>query len=201
MTKGGVGQGNPSSTSSSSVSGSPVSSSEDALQRPVLPAWEFLEAVPFVLEAVLTACAHGRLSSRDLTTGLRDLVDFLPASLAAMVTYFSAEITRGIWKPVAMNGTDWPSPAATLHSVESEIKEILASAGVCVNSCYPRGMPPMLPLPMAALVSLTITFKLDKNSEYIHGVVGQALENCAGGAPGQACHHRIPLDPESPEMA
>lgn len=69
MTKGGVGQGNPSSTSSSSVSGSPVSSSEDALQRPVLPAWEFLEAVPFVLEAVLTACAHGRLSSRDLTTG------------------------------------------------------------------------------------------------------------------------------------
>ncbi|XP_020108026.1 mediator of RNA polymerase II transcription subunit 33A-like isoform X2 [Ananas comosus] len=182
MTKGGVGQGNPSSTSSSSVSGSPVSSSEDALQRPVLPAWEFLEAVPFVLEAVLTACAHGRLSSRDLTTGLRDLVDFLPASLAAMVTYFSAEITRGIWKPVAMNGTDWPSPAATLHSVESEIKEILASAGVCVNSCYPRGMPPMLPLPMAALVSLTITFKLDKNSEYIHGVVGQALENCAGGS-------------------
>lgn len=65
-------------------------------------------------------------------------MDFLPASLAVMVTYFSAEITRGIWKPVAMNGTDWPSPAATLHSVESEIKEILASAGVCVNSCYPR---------------------------------------------------------------
>ncbi|RRT40664.1 hypothetical protein B296_00058357 [Ensete ventricosum] len=42
-------------------------------------------------------------------------------------------------------------------------------------------MPPMLPLPMAALVSLTITFKLDKSVEYIHGVVGQALENCATG--------------------
>ena len=39
----------------------------------------------------------------------------------------------------------------------------------------------MLPLPMAALVSLTITFKLDKSVEYIHGVVGQALENCATG--------------------
>lgn len=39
----------------------------------------------------------------------------------------------------------------------------------------------MLPLPMAALVSLTITFKLDKNLEYIHGVIGPALDNCASG--------------------
>ncbi|XP_072997248.1 mediator of RNA polymerase II transcription subunit 33A-like [Typha latifolia] len=182
MNKGGIVSGNPSSTSSSSVSGSPVNTSEDAYQRPMVPAWEVLEAVPFVLEAVLTACAHGRLSSRDLTTGLRDLVDFLPASLATIVSYFSAEITRGIWKPVPMNGTDWPSPAATLLSIESEIKEVLASAGVHIHSCYPRGMPPMLPLPMAALVSLTITFKLDKSLEYIHGVIGQALENCAGGS-------------------
>nr|XP_010921239.1 mediator of RNA polymerase II transcription subunit 33A isoform X2 [Elaeis guineensis] len=173
--------GNPSSTSGSSISGSPVNATEDAHQRPVLPAWEFLEAVPFVLEAVLTACAHGRLSSRDLTTGLRDLVDFMPASLATIVSYFSAEITRGIWKPVPMNGTDWPSPGSNLLSVESEIKEILASAGVNIASCYPRGMPPMLPLPMAALVSLTITFKLDKSLDYVHGVVAQALENCAAG--------------------
>lgn len=41
----------------------------------------------------------------------------------------------------------------------------------------------MLPLPMAALVSLTITFKLDKSLEYIHAVVGPALENCASGCP------------------
>ena len=40
----------------------------------------------------------------------------------------------------------------------------------------------MLPLPMAALVSLTITFKLDRSLEYIQGVIGQALENCAGGS-------------------
>ncbi|XP_073105034.1 mediator of RNA polymerase II transcription subunit 33A isoform X2 [Elaeis guineensis] len=182
MTKAGTVSGNPSSTSSSSISGSPVHTTEDAHQRPTLPAWEFLEAVPFVLEALLTACAHGRLSSRDLTTGLRDLVDFLPASLATIISYFSAEITRGIWKPVPMNGTDWPSPAANLLSVESEIKEILASAGVHIASCYPRGMPPMLPLPMAALVSLSITFKLDKSLEYTHGIVGQALENCATGS-------------------
>ena len=43
-------------------------SSDDSYQRPAIPAWEFLEAVPFVLEAVLTACSHGRISSRDMTT-------------------------------------------------------------------------------------------------------------------------------------
>ncbi|KAL6988250.1 hypothetical protein U1Q18_013998 [Sarracenia purpurea var. burkii] len=43
--------------------------------------------------------------------------------------------------------------------------------------------PAMLPLPMAALVSLTITFKLDKSLEYIHAVAGPALENCASGCP------------------
>ena len=68
MNKGGISSGNLSSPSSSSVSGSSVNASDDSFQRPAVPAWEFLEAVPFVLEAVLTACAHGRLSSRDLTT-------------------------------------------------------------------------------------------------------------------------------------
>lgn len=37
----------------------------------------------------------------------------------------------------------------------------------------------ILPLPMAALISLTITFKLDPSLEFIHGVAGPALENCA----------------------
>ena len=63
-------------------------------------------------------------------------MDFLPASLASIVSYFSAEITRGVWNPVSMNGIDWPSPAANLLLVESEIKKILASAGVQVPSCY-----------------------------------------------------------------
>ncbi|PKU66907.1 mediator of RNA polymerase II transcription subunit 33A isoform X2 [Dendrobium catenatum] len=183
MTKGGPVSGNLSSTSSSNISESPVNCAEDACQRIFLPAWEVLEAVPFVLEAFLTACAYGRLSSRDLTTGLRDLVDFLPASLAVIISYFSAEITRGIWKPVAMNGIDWPSPAANLLSVQLEMKEILASAGVTLPNVYACGPVPMLPLPMAALVSLTITFKLDKNMEYAHAVIGQALENCSAGSP------------------
>ncbi|KAK9291133.1 hypothetical protein L1049_009321 [Liquidambar formosana] len=183
MTKSGTSLGNPSTTSSSSLSGSPAGTGEDAHQRPMLPAWEVLEAIPFVLEAILTACAHGRLSSRDLTTGLRDLVDFLPASLAAIISYFSAEVTRGIWKPVLMNGKDWPSPAANLLSIESEIKEILTAAGVNFPSCSSGVSSATLPLPMAALVSLTITFKLDKSLEYVHAVAGLALENCASGCP------------------
>lgn len=61
-------------------------------------------------------------------------MDFLPASLATIVSYFSAEVTRGIWKPAAMNGKDWPSPAAILPSVESEIEAILAAVGVDVPS-------------------------------------------------------------------
>ncbi|CAB4315432.1 unnamed protein product [Prunus armeniaca] len=181
ITRTGDPSSNSSGPSSSSISGSPADTGEDMCQRPMLPAWEILEAIPFVLEAILTACAYGRLSSRDLTTGLRDLVEFLPASLAAIISYFSAEVTRGIWKQVAMNGIDWPSPAAILQSVESEIKEILNAVGVKVPSCGISTV--MLPLPLAALVSLTITFKLEKSLEYIHAVAGLALENCASGSP------------------
>lgn len=42
---------------------------EDTVPRPTLPAWDVLEAVPFVVDAALTACAHGRLSPRELCTG------------------------------------------------------------------------------------------------------------------------------------
>jgi hypothetical protein len=59
----------PQATSNSSMSGSPVGIQEDGCEGPPVTAWEILEAVPFVLETVLTACAHGRLSSRDLITG------------------------------------------------------------------------------------------------------------------------------------
>ncbi|XP_022887125.1 mediator of RNA polymerase II transcription subunit 33A-like isoform X3 [Olea europaea var. sylvestris] len=132
LTRSGTSSDNSSTPSCITTSGPPVTSAEDAGQIPLLPAWVILEAVPFVLDEILTACAYKRLSSRDMTTGLRDLVDFLPASLATIITYFSAEVTRGLWKPVPMNGTDWPSPAATLTSVESEMKEVLAAAGVNV---------------------------------------------------------------------
>lgn len=66
--------------------------------------------------------------------GLKDLADFLPASLASIVSYFSAEVSRGVWKPVFMNGVDWPSPAANLSNVEEQIKKILAATGVDVPS-------------------------------------------------------------------
>lgn len=50
------------------------------------------------------------------------------------MSYFSAEVTRGVWKPAYMNGTDWPSPAANLSSVEENIKKIVATTGVDVPS-------------------------------------------------------------------
>lgn len=72
LTKGGIPSSNSSSPTSSNACSSLINSGEEAFQRPVLPAWEVMEAIPFVLEAILTACVHGRLSSRDLTTGLLD---------------------------------------------------------------------------------------------------------------------------------
>lgn len=41
-------------------------------------------------------------------------------------------MTRGLWKPAFMNGTDWPSPAANLAMVEQHIHKILAATGVNV---------------------------------------------------------------------
>lgn len=69
MTKNGSTSGNSSTLSTNTLCGSPTSVAEDPCPRPMLPAWVVLEAIPFVLEAILTACAHGQLSSRDLTTG------------------------------------------------------------------------------------------------------------------------------------
>jgi len=65
-----------------------------------------------------------------LCSGLRELVDYLPASIATIVSYCLAEVTRGLWKYASMNGQDWPSPAANLHSIQGEVKDILAAAGV-----------------------------------------------------------------------
>lgn len=78
------------------------------------------------------------LVMKGMFAGLRDLVDFFPASVAAIISYFSAEVTRGIWKLVPMNGTDWPSPAHALPMITSEIMEILEAVGVHVPS-YPSG--------------------------------------------------------------
>ncbi|KAH6769857.1 REF4-related 1 [Perilla frutescens var. hirtella] len=169
-------------TSGSSSSSGP--GSDDGYIRPKLPAWDILEAVPFVADAALTACAHGRLSPREFCTGLKDLADYLPATLATIVSYFSAEVTRGVWKSVFMNGTDWPSPAANLSNVEEQIKKILAATGVDIPSLAAGGSSPAaLPLPLAAFVSLTITYKLDKASQRFLDLAGPALESLAAGCP------------------
>ncbi|KAK4482257.1 hypothetical protein RD792_009408 [Penstemon davidsonii] len=175
------GQGQTPTTSGSSSSS--ASGTDDSSLK--LPAWDILEAVPFVLDAALTACAHGRLSPRELTTGLKDLADFLPASVATIVSYFAAEVTRGLWKPAFMNGTDWPSPAANLSMVEQQIKKILAATGVNVPCLAVGGSSPVtLPLPLAALVSLTITYKLDKaTTGRLINLVGPALNNLGVGCP------------------
>uniref|UniRef100_A0A5B7B0Q6 Putative mediator of RNA polymerase II transcription subunit 33A isoform X2 n=1 Tax=Davidia involucrata TaxID=16924 RepID=A0A5B7B0Q6_DAVIN len=176
--------GQPVTPTTSGGSNSSGSGTEDASLRLKLPAWDILEAVPFVLDAALTACAHGRLSPRELATGLKDLADFLPASLVTIASYFSAEVTRGIWKPAFMNGTDWPSPAANLSMVEQQIKRMLAATGVDVPSLAVGGSSPAaLPLPLAALVSLTITYKLDKATDRFLNVLGLAVNTLAAGCP------------------
>ncbi|MBA0560267.1 hypothetical protein Golob_017177, partial [Gossypium lobatum] len=130
-----ISRGGQSLTSTTSgSSSSPASGAEDVSMRLKVPAWDILEGAPYVLDAALTACAHGRLLPRDLATGLKDLADLLPATLATIVSYLSAEVTRGIWKPVFMNGTDWPSPSANLFMVEQQIKKIIAATGVDIPS-------------------------------------------------------------------
>lgn len=56
----------PTTSGSSNSSGS---AAEDISLRIRVPAWDILEAVPFVLDASLTACAYGKLSPRELATG------------------------------------------------------------------------------------------------------------------------------------
>lgn len=56
----------PATSGSTNSTGSGV----DDVSARLIPAWDVLEATPFVLDAALTACAHGRLSPRELATGL-----------------------------------------------------------------------------------------------------------------------------------
>ncbi|KAI3805972.1 hypothetical protein L1987_21860 [Smallanthus sonchifolius] len=171
------------SHSASGSSSSCGSIPEDCANRLKLPAWEILEAVPFVLDASLTACAHGKLSPPELITGLRELAIFLPASMATIVSYLSAETTRGLWKPASMNGTDWPSPAASLAMVENNINKILSATGVDVPSLSAGGTTPTLPLPLAALLSLTITYKVDRVSESVLILAAPALNTLGESCP------------------
>lgn len=64
-----IGRGQPLTPTTSGSSTSSASGTDDSYLRLKLPAWDILEAVPFALDAALTACAHGILSPRELTTG------------------------------------------------------------------------------------------------------------------------------------
>ncbi|RHN48048.1 hypothetical protein MtrunA17_Chr7g0259571 [Medicago truncatula] len=79
-----------------------------------------------------------------------------------------------------MNGTDWPSPAANLSLVEQHIKKILAATGVDVPSlAIDEEYPATLPLPLAAFVSLSITYKLDKGKGRFLLLIGPTLNAVA----------------------
>ncbi|KAL3647907.1 hypothetical protein CASFOL_008875 [Castilleja foliolosa] len=174
------------STSSGSSSGGCSSALSGTDERLKIPAFDILEAVPFAIDAALSACAHGRISSRELTIGLKDLADFLPPSLVTIFSYYSAEVSRGLWKPAVMNGIDWPSPDGYLSMFEEKVKQMLAASGVNVNvPCIPVGASSTvtLPLPMAALLSLTITYKLNKVGERYITLVGPAFGNLGVRSP------------------
>ncbi|KAL3644851.1 hypothetical protein CASFOL_010031 [Castilleja foliolosa] len=161
-----------------------ASGSDESYLRLKLPAWDILEAIPFVLDAALTACAYGRLSPRELTTGLKNLADFLPAALASILSYFSAEVSRGLWKPAYMNGTDWPSPAANLSMIEEQIEKVLAATGVTVPFLSTGSSSPVtLPLPLAALLSLTITYKRNGVKDRHLILVNPAMANLSISCP------------------
>lgn len=70
FTKGGSQPVCPGTSGNSSLSSSSGPASDDNSFRPKLPAWDIMEAVPFVVDAALTACSHGRLYPRELATGL-----------------------------------------------------------------------------------------------------------------------------------
>nr|XP_028946817.1 mediator of RNA polymerase II transcription subunit 33A-like [Malus domestica] len=171
--------------SNASVSGSPSKEADEDTYLRNSAAWDILAAVPFVADAALTACNHGRLTPRKLATGLKVLVDFLPASLGTIVSYLSAEIRRGVWKPAYMNGTDWPCPDANLPNIVEKIKIIVAATSVDVPStAHSEGnCQATLPLPLAALVSLTITYKTDRDSKRYLDLCTVAMASIAAGCP------------------
>lgn len=66
INRGGGGHVTPTTSVSSNSSGS---TAEDIVMRLKVPAWDILEATPFAVDTALTACAHGKLTPRELVTG------------------------------------------------------------------------------------------------------------------------------------
>lgn len=66
--------------------------------------------------------------------GLKDLIDFFSVLLVTIVSYFSDEVRRGVWKLVFMNGIDWLNFVVNLFNVEEYIKKIFVIIGVDIFS-------------------------------------------------------------------
>lgn len=82
-------------STTSGSSNSSGSSLDDSLTKLKVPAWDILEATPFVLDAALTACAHGRLCPRELATGLPS---FLALSLFIIKNYLRIVLRLSCFK-------------------------------------------------------------------------------------------------------
>eukprot|EP00850_Spirogloea_muscicola_P002436 SM000009S23565 [mRNA] locus=s9:764498:771082:- [translate_table: standard] len=154
-------------------------------ERSTLTGWEVVHATPAVTEAVLAAVAHNHLTSSDAIKGLKDLVEFVPASIVPLANFLAAESMRGCWRVAAMNGSEWPTPASNLTAVEAEIQAALTDTGVDTPphlSGVLSGSGTLQPLPLAMFVSLTITFKSEM-AEAILAVAGPRLIRAAAACP------------------
>lgn len=95
--------GTPLTSGTSGSTNSSGSGLEDVSIKLKVPAWDILEATPFVLDAALAACAHGRLSPRELATGLSNILKegrnaFVIESLSSRCDiYLKDESTLGAW--------------------------------------------------------------------------------------------------------
>ncbi|CAA0828130.1 Mediator of RNA polymerase II transcription subunit 33A [Striga hermonthica] len=178
------GQTLTSTTSGSSNSSASGPGPDDSLTLLNFPTWDILEALPFVLDAALTASANERISPRELITGLKCIVDILPASLVTIFSYYSAEVSRGLWKHASMNGVDWPSPGANLSMIERQTNNILAANGVKVPCPFLESSSPIsLPLPLAALIGLIITYKLNRDGRSYLQVIRAPMTSLAVSCP------------------
>ncbi|KAF5194947.1 Mediator of rna polymerase ii transcription subunit 33a [Thalictrum thalictroides] len=102
-----------------------------------------LQPVP-TEDCLLFKLATGEYQST-IVTWPKDLADYLPASLATIFGYFSAEATHAIWEPAA----------TYLSTAEDLIKRILATTGVDVPSLA-QGERGQSTLPFLKLLFMSI---------------------------------------------
>jgi hypothetical protein len=86
-----------SSAPTTGLSGNVNVASEEVNGRPILCAWDIIGAVPMVAEYAFTACSHGSLSPRELTTGsTSSLIIANTKTTLARICFYSAWILTQI---------------------------------------------------------------------------------------------------------